>query len=316
MERWGIIYCPKQGIRRTHKRWEHIRELLTERGVDYDFVQSEGLYSVKRLTQMLCKNGYTSIVIVGGDSALNQALNGVIELGDDIRQQVTIGIIPNGRGNDYAGFWGLEESNDEHSVEALLKRRTRWVDVGVCTLPDMQDKAERKDNNDAHTTYYFLNCVQIGLVANIMNLKYKTRRILGFSVLSYLSSMFLMIFQRREWRMQFAVNETRIDHKVMTVCVGNARGYGLTPSAVPYNGCLDVSVVSHPELTQLANGLWMLLTGRFLNHRNVKAHRTERALRFDDIHHAPVGIDGRYIGHVDGGFEIKLKPEFIQIIIP
>ena len=41
--RWGIIYCPKPGVRRTHKRWEHIKELLdAQQASSYDFVQSEG----------------------------------------------------------------------------------------------------------------------------------------------------------------------------------------------------------------------------------------------------------------------------------
>ena len=55
----------------------------------------------------------------------------------------------------------------------------------------------------------------------------------------------------------------------MTVCIGSARGYGLTPSAVPYNGWLDVSVVYRPELLQLFKGLWLLLNGRLLNLKKV-----------------------------------------------
>ena len=51
--------------------------------------------------------------------------------------------------------------------------------------------------------------------------------------------------------------------------VGSARGYGLTHSAVPYNGWLDVSVIYRPELIQLFSGMWMLLQGRILNHRCV-----------------------------------------------
>ena len=74
-ERWGIIYCPKQGVQRSHKRWERIREYLTAREISYDFVQSEGLDSVSRLTTMLAQNGYRTIIIVGGDSALNDAVN-------------------------------------------------------------------------------------------------------------------------------------------------------------------------------------------------------------------------------------------------
>ena len=75
--RWGIIYCPKEGVRHIHKEWEAIRSYLTEKHVLYDFVQSEGPKSVERLASMLASNGYSTIIVVGGDAALNRALNGI-----------------------------------------------------------------------------------------------------------------------------------------------------------------------------------------------------------------------------------------------
>lgn len=51
--------------------------------------------------------------------------------------------------------------------------------------------------------------------------------------------------------MSLKINSDIIKRKIMTVCIGNASGYGQTPNAVPYNGLLDVSVVYHPEMTQL-----------------------------------------------------------------
>ena len=92
--RWAIIYCPKQGVRRSQKRWERIQQLLTEHNVAYDFVQSESPDSVGRLTQMLCKQNYDTLIIVGGDSALNRALNGLLTMDDEVRQRVALGIIP------------------------------------------------------------------------------------------------------------------------------------------------------------------------------------------------------------------------------
>ena len=156
--RWAIIYCPKQGVRRSQKRWEHIREILEKRGVEYDFVQSETPKSVSRLTKMMVNNGYKTLIIVGGDSALNRALNGFVSMGEEACKSVALGVIPNGRGNDFASFWGFNEENDEQTIDSLIKRRLRKVDVGFI----------RKDSNE----HYFLNCVNIGLVANIMKLKH------------------------------------------------------------------------------------------------------------------------------------------------
>ena len=74
--RWGILYCPRTGIiSGTRKRWEKIQKILDERGVQYDMVQSETADSVERLIKMMISNGYKTIVIVGGDSALNDAVN-------------------------------------------------------------------------------------------------------------------------------------------------------------------------------------------------------------------------------------------------
>ncbi|MBR4243619.1 MAG: lipid kinase [Bacteroidaceae bacterium] len=304
-ERWGIIYCPKQGVQRSHKRWERIREYLTAREISYDFVQSEGLDSVSRLTTMLAQNGYRTIIIVGGDSALNLALNSILALGEEARNGIALGVIPNGRGNDWATFWGFDDDNDEQTVEWLAKRRLRKVDVGFI----------REKREDAAPPQYFLNCINVGLVANIMNIKHKTRQWLVLRGLSYALSMVLLLFQRMETKMHLKVNEDEIHRRLMSLCIGSARGYGLTPSAVPYNGMLDVSTVSHPAISQLLGGTWLLLTGRILNHRNVRSYRTSRPINIFDTGHAPITIDGRATS-VQTPFEVDLKKEYINFIIP
>ena len=39
--RWGIIYNPKAGSRKTQKRWNEIRDYMESRKVVFDYVQSE-----------------------------------------------------------------------------------------------------------------------------------------------------------------------------------------------------------------------------------------------------------------------------------
>jgi len=319
--RWGIIYCPKQGVRRTHKRWERIKELLDTNDVAYDFVQSEGVESVDRLTKMLITNGYSTLIIVGGDSAMNRALNALLTFDDEVRQRVALGVIPNGRGNDFASFWGFSEEDDARTIRWLMERRLRRVDVGMitCAQPTVNETTETDATEPKEAvpqSRYFLNCVNVGLVANIMKLKYKTRRIFGLTTLTYFSSMILLLFQRMETKMSFRVNEDKIERKVMSVCIGNSRAYGMTPNAVPYNGMLDVSVISYPEMRQLIEGLRMLFTGKFLSHKNVKAYRTPKSINFSDIRNASVSADGIVLEGFKAPFTISLKTEYINFIIP
>ncbi len=304
--RWGIIYCPKEGVRRTHKEWDAILSYLTEKQVLYDFVQSEGPESVERLGAMLASNGYSTIVIVGGDAALNRALNGILSQGEDVRKGVAIGVIPNGWGNDFAHFWGFEESNYKQTIDWLIQRRIRKVDVGYCVVGNLEE---------GNSPRYFLNCVNVGLVANIMNIKHRTRRYWGMLTLSHLASMFMLLFQRMEHKMHFRVNQDVIDRSVMTVCIGSAHGYGQTPSGVPYNGLLDVSVVSHPEMSQMIEALWMLFRGRFLNHKAVKSYRT-RNVDFYDKGKALVSLDGAVWRESSTPLKIGIHQEWINFIIP
>lgn len=302
MERWGIIYSPKSGILRTHRQWEKIRACLNAKGVEYDFVQSENHKSEGRLAAMLAQNGYKTIIIVGGDGALNRAVNGIFSADPDLCRTITFGIIPNGRGNDYAHFWGLSGDNVSETVDVLIRRRIRAVDLGIL-----------REGGKEHC---FFNCLNVGLAASIMNIRRKTYRFWGLSSLSYLSSIFILLFHRMEHPIKFTVNRETVNRSLMNVCIGNAHAYGLTPNAVPYNGMLDVTTISHPAISQLIAGMYMLITGKFLTHRNVRPYRSRQKIVFENIGHSPVSLDGQILSEVRLPMEISVRQEWTNFIIP
>lgn len=302
--RWGIIYNPKAGSRKTQKRWNEIRDYMESRKVVFDYVQSEGFGSVERLARTLANNGYRTIVVVGGDGAINDAVNGIMSSSAEDKENIALGIIPNGIGNDFAKYWGLDEDNYKQAVDWVINRRLRKIDVGCCNFFD----------GEQHTNRYFINAIYIGLGARIVQISDGTRRFWEIRELSFAASMFLLLFERKLYRMHLRVNDEHIRGRIMTVCVGSARGYGLTPSAVPYNGWLDVSVIYRPELLQLLSGLRMLLKGRILNHKMVKPYRT-RKVKILRAQNASVSLDGRIL---DRHFplEVSIMPEAITLIIP
>jgi diacylglycerol kinase family enzyme len=305
-EKWGVLYCPKAGITNKRKRWEKIQRVLDARNVDYDFVQSENSDSVERLIKMMISNGYKTIIIVGGDSALNDAVNCLMMEEKGVRDSIALGVIPNGVMNDFARFWDFDENDIVQTIEWLLKRRIRKVDLGCIRYTNARgEKCHR----------YFLNCVNVGMTADIMNLRRQTRRLFGSRTLSFISSLFVMLFHRMEYKMKLKINSDVIDRKVMTMYIGSGLGYGQTPNAVPYNGMLDVSVVYHPEVVQLIEGVWLLITGRFLNHRSVHPYRTREVL-VEHAKHAMVGIDGRLMKTPVGPYRINVEQEVINFLIP
>ena len=301
--KWGILYCPKGN---ASKQRQKIQAVLDQRGVEYDWVQSESTDSVERLMKMLISNGYKTIIVVGGDSALNDAVNCLMQQDGEVRDSIALGVIPNGLMNDFARYWDFKEGNLEQTIDWLKKRRVRKVDLGCLHYQDKEGQQRQR---------YFLNCVNIGLIADVMNLRRQTRSLLGSRTLSFIVSIFLMIFHRMDYKMRIRINTDTVDRKVMTMCVGSGPGYGQTPNAVPYSGLLDVSLVYHTEMLQVFAGVWLLLTGRFLNHRSVHPYRT-REVWIDEAKHALVGVDGRLIGRPEGSYHITIEPEVINFLIP
>ena len=107
-----------------------MERVLKNEGIAYDFVQSEARGSVTRLVKMFINNGYKTIVIVGGDSALNDAVNCLMQTERQTRDEIALGVIPNGVMNDFAHFWNFKEGEIEQSVRWLKQRRVRKIDVG------------------------------------------------------------------------------------------------------------------------------------------------------------------------------------------
>lgn len=302
-DKWGIIYNPKAGTRKAQKRWAEIKAYIDSKGIAYDYVQSEGFGSVERLASFLVHNGYRTIVIVGGDGAVNDAINGIMLAQSTPAGEVALGIIPNGIGNDFARYWGVS-TDYRHAIDCLTRRRLRKVDVGYCSYY----------NGVRHLRRYFLNAVNIGLGAHIVNITDQTKRFWGVKTLSYMAALFSLIFKRKTYRMHLRINDEHIRGHIMTVCVGNAWGWGQTPSAVPYNGWLDVSVIYHPQVWQSLSGLCLLARGRLLNHKLVKSYRT-RGVKVLRAQNALVDLDGRLLPkHFP--LNIGILPERLNLIIP
>ena len=302
--RWGIIYNPKAGSRKTQKKWNKIRDYMESRGVLFDYLQSEGYGSVERLARMLANNGYRTIVVVGGDGAINDAVNGIMTSSAANKDEIALGIIPNGIGNDFSSYWGLDDDNYKEAIDCIIERRLRKIDVGRVGYTD----------KDVCSTRYFINAMYIGLGARLVWISNGTRCFWGRQWISYLSSMFLLLFERMLHRMHLKVNGEHIRDNIMTVCIGSARGYGLTPSAVPYNGWLDVSVVYRPELLQLIKGLWLLVHGRLLNLKVVKPYRT-RKIKILRAQNAAISLDGRQL-YAECPLDVRILPEALTLIIP
>jgi len=302
--RWGVVYSSHSGSHKAHKRWAHIRRYMEQRGVQYDFVQSESYGSVERLVTMLCQNGYHTIIIVGGDGALNDAVNAIMNNREALPADFALGTIPNGIGNDFARFWGFSDEAFRQTVDSLVERRTRKVDVAYCVYQDDNIPQRR----------YFLDCMNIGLGAKLIKGTNDAARLIGSKRLSIIPALLTRIFERKSFGFRMVIDTEVVEGEFMSVCIGNALGYGQTPNAVPYSGFLDISAITRPKWWQLFEGFWLLGKGRFLNYKNVHPYRASKIV-IEQCGRASASLDGLYLhGRDFTPVKIGLEREAVSFI--
>ena len=186
------------------KRWYQIKEYLNLRGVKYDSFQSDGEGSTEVLTKMLINNGYKTIVVVGGDEALNDAVNALMFTPREVRSEIVVGVIPNGIGNDFASFWGLDVENYKQAIHWIIERRVKKIDVGYCSYKEGDEEKVR----------YFLMSVNIGLGAQAIRLSDICKRF-GKKNPSYILAIFALFKERKQYKMRIKVNNEEINDKIM-----------------------------------------------------------------------------------------------------
>lgn len=199
-------------------------------------------------------NGYRTIVIVGGDGALNDAINGIMLSDAEDKENIALGMIPNGIGNDFAKYWGLS-TEYKPAVDCIINHRLKKIDVGFCNFYDGKE----------HQRRYFLNAVNIGLGARIVKITDQTKRFWGVKFLSYVAALFSLIFERKLYRMHLRIKDEHIRGRINDRMCRKRLGLGTDsecrtlqrlagcirhlPSGIPANhfGIVDADSGKNPE---------------------------------------------------------------------
>lgn len=99
---------------------------LTESGQQGQLVLTSASGDAKRLAQEAVADGTRYIIACGGDGTLHEVVNGIATVPD-----VTLGVLPCGRGNDFAAAIGVP-LKPEAATATLLSGTPIRVDLGRC----------------------------------------------------------------------------------------------------------------------------------------------------------------------------------------
>ena len=110
-----------------------LRNALEKNGIPYRLAhtryQGHAAKLAKKVCQYAAEDGKpASLIVLGGDGTINEAINGITDF-----SLIRFGVVPSGSGNDFLRGLGVNGSTDEIISQVLKNEFVRAADVGELT---------------------------------------------------------------------------------------------------------------------------------------------------------------------------------------
>lgn len=296
MSRIAFLINPIAGGGRALRGWESLQGRIGS-DVEFDSYRSERTGQAVELAQRAALQGYDAVVAVGGDGTIHETVNGLMQVGykDGEYSGPSLGMLPLGRGNDFARTFGVNGD-----MEAIWKRqlavldgRKRSVDIGRLASED-------------GVPWYFVNMCGAGFDADVAATANRLPRRLG-GALPYVLGIIFNFATLKSRRLEIELSDVievsgytpgkwesittdtddgglvnvRVEDQLLLSLTGIGRFLGggmmLLPFAEPRDGYLDVMLVRPVGRVRLLRVLGSSFKGEHVAEPEVAYFRARRA---------------------------------------
>jgi YegS/Rv2252/BmrU family lipid kinase len=230
-----IILNPAAGKGKAARQYPKIENFLKKTGRDFEIYLTKCPGDALETVRNLPLGQDDAVVAAGGDGTCNEVANGLLTRNPAPAKPPIFGILPVGRGNDFASTPGIPQ-NLEKALEILVAGKLRPLDAGMVKggfFPDGR---------------YFVNGVGIGFDTKVgfdaakMKIKSGLAYALGaiINIVRYDPSPVI--------RMQYDGNEMTLPAVIVSIVNGRRMGgsFYMGPNALLDDGLLDICTVERP----------------------------------------------------------------------
>ena len=293
-----LIANPISGKGHAKKVAEQAYAALTESGAQGQLAFTSASGDAKRFAQEAVSDGIRSVIACGGDGTLHEVVNGIATVPD-----VTLGVLPCGRGNDFAAAIGVP-LKPEAAIATLLSGTPIRVDLGRCynsyqqstvssqqggmeewkngrmdasepsNLPTFQPNAEsRKPMADC----YFTTIATCGYDTEVSRRAAKgTPLFAGTASYAYAAVETLFYYEPPFVRLEgdFGVHEGPLLLAATGITSRYGGGFQIVPNARIDDGLFDVCIIHPVSSLTVLRLLVTLFWGGHVSHPAVSMHQT------------------------------------------
>lgn len=283
-----VIINPVAGKGRTIEIIPKIKEKFDsfKSEIDYRIVLSNYAGEISSITKKYYIEGYREFIAVGGDGTLSELING---LEYSMLENVKIGIIPLGTGNDFVKNFN-EKSDLDDLFDAIINNQTQLVDMGMV-------------NN-----YMFINVCSFGIDGPIIKDTEKFKKMLP-GKFAYLFSTLKAGISFKPKNVKVQIDGVNHIGQMILIAVGNGKYFGggmkICPDALLNDGSFEVCLVKDVSKGKFMKEISKVYSGRLgeveeVNYLKGKVVKVEV-------------MKGQYLINVDGNL-VGSTPAEISII--
>jgi YegS/Rv2252/BmrU family lipid kinase len=277
-----------------------VARLLREGGASVDVTYSPGPLAMGELVPAAVARGDV-VVSVGGDGMLS-SLAGLVSAAGG-----TLGVVPCGRGNDFARMLGLPTEPADVAT-LLLDGEVRNVDLVALTLPGSDPRV-------------VAGSVYCGVDARAGEIVDRAQRLPRKAQYPYAALRALATYSPA--RFLVSIDGVEREYAAASVVVANSAYYGsgmkIAPAASVSDGMLDVIVIEASSRLSLMRSLPKVYGGAHVDLPQVTVLTGKRVeLRASASRPVPVGGDGEPLGQLPGLADepavVEVRPGVLSVI--
>ena len=252
MEKYLFIVNPSAGKYEAEKAIPEIREKLDAISLDYTLIKSESSQHVNELASAAAENGFDVVIACGGDGTANEVINALMVSKIAGKKIPKLGVIPLGRGNDFAASMGIPVRLDD-CIRVITGESSKFIDVGRVIGGKFPDGK------------YFCNGVGTGFDAIVGFEAAKLPAFLNGTpgyVIAALSTLFFH-FEQPRLRIKLDGQEFEQECVMLTTMNGIRLGstFMIAPESKPDDGLFSLLIVAKATRFQLLKLLGKVMAG-------------------------------------------------------
>ncbi len=285
----ALIVNPAAGRGRTKELLPKVEKELDQRRMAFRVEKTQGREHAVDEILRAAEAGETP-VIMSGDGLVGLA-GGVLA-----GSEVPLGIIPGGRGNDFARVLGIP-TEPEEAIAVLAAGHVRQVDVG-------EANGQR-----------FLCIASIGFDSEANRIANNARFVKGNLVYAYAALRALIGWKPARFTVR--VGEERLRFTGYSVSAANTNAYGggmfVAPDADPTDGEFDVVMIGEVGKFRFLGNLPKVFKGTHVEQDEVRVFRSP-FLDLESSRPFAVYADGEHL--TDTPVSLRLLPRALGVIVP